>query len=91
MRKRERVLVEDGTVAPDIAAGLFNGLYGRGEKVIAGRLYLTPSRDGATTFHVHDRRSEEVVETVNLKAIHTSTVLVGLLREIEAELERDDE
>lgn len=84
---RERVLVEDGEIAHDIAASAMTGQYQRGERIIFGEVQLVPTKDDTPIYYVGDRRSEETVDVLNCRAISTATELVAALNRICENLE----
>jgi hypothetical protein len=79
---RDRVLLEDGKIATDIAASMMVGNYQRGDRVIHKTVALEPAADHQPVFLVDDRATGECIGVINAGAIETARDLRDLVDDL---------
>jgi hypothetical protein len=79
---RDRVLVEDGEIAYDIAASVLGGEYRRSDRIVYDDVRLAPAVDYEQRFFIDDRQTRDCLGVINTAAIATAEELVETVERV---------
>lgn len=86
---RDRVLVEDGEIAYDIASAAIGGEYRREDRIVCGNVRLVPAADHEPRFFVDDRATGDELGVINAGAVATARQLVATIEAVAEAAEVD--